>query len=436
MKTVKRYLENPICDFTPLFNIDYRRRQNIVSACFFKIYGGGYKNFSKYTNGIVNLSKHIDKNMKGFTLRLFIDRSVYEDKDIMKILNKLNIDLVLYECTDFMKEDKYHKGLFGTLLRFFPLFDFPNNDSNIVAVSDIDVPNIEESKRQKNTVSDVYEIYKKNEKFIKKAPFTIYYHSNFYKQLRRTKYDMFYKNYMYTYVLSTSIVGFKKLENESIVKFLKNVEKFNKSLTFYRERKLNQDTNFIFGVDEYFTSETLKKYIIDNKKPFVQNISYIITGDLYFQIMDYKKCNKEYKKFFRFVLRDFQSYPKDSLIQNFKFIDKIIYYFETGAASGHRKMTKNQELIFFRIYQYFIKIYNTNEVKYYSKNFLDIILRDIFIGLPSVNFSLVTDFKNDKIYFINGLKLPEKNIQFLIDMKKQYKINLPKINLPQKFENI
>jgi len=152
--------------------------------------------------------------------------------------------------------------------------------------------------------------------------------------------------------------------------------------------------------------------------------------------MQFKKYNKEYKNFFRFVLRDFQNYPKDSIIQNFKFIDKIIYYFETSAVNGHRKMTKNQELIFFRIYQYFIKIYNTNEVKYYSKNFLDIILRDIFIGLPSVNFSLVTDFKNDKIYFINGLKLPEKKIQFLIDMKKQYKINLPKINLPQKFENI
>ena len=59
------------------------------------------------------------------------------------------------------------------------------------------------------------------------------------------------------------------------------------------------------------------------------------------------------KNFFRFVLRDFKNYPKNSIVRSFNFIDKIVYYDETvAAAEGYREITKDQELIFFRIYQY------------------------------------------------------------------------------------
>ncbi len=55
------YLENSICEFTPLFDIDYTNKKNIISCSFFKIEGGGYKNFTKYSNGILYLSKYIKK---------------------------------------------------------------------------------------------------------------------------------------------------------------------------------------------------------------------------------------------------------------------------------------------------------------------------------------------------------------------------------------
>jgi len=33
----------------------------------------------------------------------------------------------------------FHKACFGTLIRFLPLFDFPNNDSKIVFITDADL---------------------------------------------------------------------------------------------------------------------------------------------------------------------------------------------------------------------------------------------------------------------------------------------------------
>ena len=39
------YLENTICKFTTLFDIDYSVKINIMSACFFKMENSGYKNF-------------------------------------------------------------------------------------------------------------------------------------------------------------------------------------------------------------------------------------------------------------------------------------------------------------------------------------------------------------------------------------------------------
>jgi len=45
---------------------------------------GGYKDFSKYTNGIQILYKKMKEQLPGFRLKIFIDTSTYTDADIMK----------------------------------------------------------------------------------------------------------------------------------------------------------------------------------------------------------------------------------------------------------------------------------------------------------------------------------------------------------------
>ena len=426
MKTVRRYLENSICNLTPLFNIDYRKKQNIVSCSFFKIEGGGYKNFSRYMNGLVILDDYVKKYMKEFRVRLFIDKSIYEDQKIMNFINKLDIDLVLYDCPDFKKSINFHKGTFGTLLRFFPMFNFPNNDSKFVIISDIDL-NENKDPKVLLPLSKLYENYKNYKVIMKKSNVTIYFDSDFYKSIHRYSFDSIYKGYIFGYIVADYMINFKKMNYQIIENFIKNVENLKKEPTFYREKQIIKDTKFIFGVDEYFTSLTLKKYLIDEKKPFLQKLRFIITGILYFLIVEKDIYEKEYKNFFRFVLKDYKNYPKNNVLESFKFLDNIFYFRSTNKETI--ELNDQQESIFYRVYVYFLKIYNTKRVNYYSKNFLDIILQDIFLGFPILNFDLLTDFKDNKIYINNRAKLKDNKIESLKKIKKEYNVKIPESKL-------
>lgn len=137
------YLINDLCKFTPLFDIDYNKKVNIFSACFFKLENKGYKDLNKYLDGLINFNKQINARRLQFKIRLFIDESIFTDEKIFSIIKTLNnVQPVLYSCPNFIINDKYHIGLFGTLVRFFPFFDFANNDASIVISADIDYTNI------------------------------------------------------------------------------------------------------------------------------------------------------------------------------------------------------------------------------------------------------------------------------------------------------
>ena len=71
-----KYLENEICKFTPLFEIDYSKKINIISTVLFKMKNSGYKPFLKYVNGVQHLSNFMHKKLPGFHLRLFIDDTI------------------------------------------------------------------------------------------------------------------------------------------------------------------------------------------------------------------------------------------------------------------------------------------------------------------------------------------------------------------------
>ena len=118
--------------------------------------------------------------MKDFKLRLFIDQSVYNDKKIMNSLkHESTIEIVLYKCPSYVVEEDKHKGTFGTLVRLFPIFDFKNNDANIVFVTDIDFESY-------NNVSKFFNKYINNiEKYLIKTKQIYKLHIFIYNQLNQ-----------------------------------------------------------------------------------------------------------------------------------------------------------------------------------------------------------------------------------------------------------
>jgi hypothetical protein len=147
------YLQNDICIFRPLKPIDYGKRKKLLVTSLFKMASGGYKSFSKYVDGISILNGiAMARNME---VRIFIDNTIYRDDKLMYQLNQYEkVTLVHYTCSDFLIGE-HHVGLFGTLVRFFPMFKFKNNDAKCAIIVDADTNNI-----RTRALIDLYEFLK------------------------------------------------------------------------------------------------------------------------------------------------------------------------------------------------------------------------------------------------------------------------------------
>jgi hypothetical protein len=137
------YLKNKFCKLTPLFDIDYTKKTNFLSTCLFDMKGDSYRSFDKYLDGIKTFKRLINEVIPDWKLRIFIDDTITENKTLMKELSSPendHVQLVKYSCPSYLMNNNSgrHKGVFGTILRLFPFFNFPNNDAGIVICDDLD----------------------------------------------------------------------------------------------------------------------------------------------------------------------------------------------------------------------------------------------------------------------------------------------------------
>lgn len=384
---------------------------------FFKLDGGSYKNFNIYINGLKILSKFIKNNLPDFSIRLFIDSSIYADKNIMNIIQNLNnIESVLYECPNYKIDDTHHIGLFGSLVRFFPMFDFENNDSDVLMISDLDWKSYYHI--AKNYINlEAYHILKniKNSNNIK-----LFINGRLFHNIKN---KFIYDEYIVPYALSWKIINFSKIDKNILLTYILNIKKSKKRLGNYTTNRVKNNKryeNYIFGIDEYFLNHDLKEYLISEKKLFGCKFKYLITDFIFCNIL-YKGV-KTYKEFFNFVLKDIDNFKYISDKIAYEFMDK--YTYEIVKDNSINKLSNIQITIFNRIYMYYIKIYNTQKIKYFNKNFLDMILHDKFIG-KVYNYVYLFYNKNMKSQVLKVLKdmeLPNKYIKLLKEYKKENNI--------------
>jgi hypothetical protein len=300
------YLKNKICKFIPLFDFNPNIKKNIVSACFFKMNKGGYKDFSRYYDGINFLYKVMTKEMPDFSLRVFIDTSIYNDKEIMSyLLQNENIELVLYCCESYARNEQFHLGTFGTMVRIFPLFDFENNDSNRVIISDIDV--IPSETGFTYEIFDHYRLLIKNYTESEIDSLYIFNQSILVKDINfryiENKYKYFFDNkYITPYVYFNYMIGIRKIPTDILENFLIKVPNSNKIYSTWSISPTEYDKRceeFVcYGIDEYFSHKVLYPYLIKNKMA----ITYLIRFNIYriflllFKELKKPEETEEYKK--------------------------------------------------------------------------------------------------------------------------------------------
>lgn len=418
------YLKNSVCKFTPLFNIDYNKKKNLICSSLFKL-KNSYRSLDKYLDGISIIVNHLKKKMPDFTLRLFIDRSIYDDSKIMDILNKIDgLEMVVYHCFDFVRDEIYHVGLFGTIVRMFPVFDFENNDANLILINDIDIEN------QENIIhtEPVFNILKKNHKLNKLTLFnigTLSSASRIYFNIHN-KLEYLYHDHINVYTLTDKICSIQRLPHELITSFLK--ETLSHKSTFYSFYEYYKNTThitkemeqYIYGVDEYFINKTLIPYVIDQKLPYATHIEWdVVTTLIWAEILINSKYNKQSRsKINKLTLKDFKQillkYEKKEpnthtqIFQMYYIIDK------------HRSNPKYYYREILKLYELFLINYKNPDTKFiYTSEQYEILMNEFF-GVYDLGF-IRFYHTNDKDIITRYETFKEKDHKYLKKLFKEIK---------------
>lgn len=374
------YLENNICKLIPLFDFNPAIKKNIFSSCFFKMRKGGYKNFSNYLNGIKIIYDVISEKMPDFSLRLFIDMSIYNDKTIMNYLYKFKkIEIVLFCCDLFKRDNIYHLGTFGTILRAFPLFNFPNNDSNRVIVIDIDA--------KENNKYTILESYKKLLEYYTNDDLDklyIYGSGKPYMVLNNKEYIIDNK-YIKPYFIMDRIIGFKKIPKQIIINFLYNIEKQKKRYSTYHISYSNMakkcDEYICFGIDEYFINEIMIPYLLKKNFSVLFLINCNVQSTLFnFNRHLYKNLQTKFNSYINLLTKniDKDKYNINTKEKSIAFINNIFY--KNGFAMNQSEITDVHKILIKNYYDLFYNIYKNRDFSIFNKDALDILLSKNMIG--------------------------------------------------------
>ena len=393
---MSQYLENEICKFTPLFEIDYSKKINIISTVLFKMKNLGYKPFLKYVNGVQYLSNVMHKKLPGFHLRLFIDDTIYSDDELMKKLNAIkNIQIVRYSCPNFIVSG-FHRGMFGTLIRFFPMFDFKNNDANHVIITDIDY--ISEKNVETNIlVIKAYLILKNHKKlenlYLICENFGVLGKFGIDKNLSLDNYAKNLK-IVIPHISAGLIINTKRISRDPFINYLKNIDSnkevhssYSKNTKLLYNKFKSNNKKFVFGVDEYFLNNILLPYIDENKLEFCARIKYNIINIIYDKLFFKKEIRKDlsekdikfFTTFFNYVLKDIDDFKFMNIRNAFFFMDKYTYY---ENYKKKKNFSENQIIIFKRLFKFYhflidkkinyLNPYYVNFIVNYMKNKIQI----------------------------------------------------------------
>ena len=418
------YLKNNICKLKPLFNIDYSKKKNLLSGSLFRISGGGYKDLSYYVYLFEKSLFIYKKYLPDFSFRLFIDNSIYKDNNLMSKLNKLkNVELVLFECPDFIKDLDYHRGIFGMVVRFFPLFNFENNDANIVIISDLDFRNRDTVNllSLKNTLKSFEELKIRDEIYFYYIGYTASMGNFWFKDFKLLK-----NNKIAPYFGSMNIICLKRFDKKSIEDYIINYKQFKEKIldgySYFSDRKVKKSNDeFIFyGWDEYFLNST---FLDDNMKYPYATKYFINLGEIFYHIDRRSKDDKKMKEY----LINFLHYiaDKKEIINTEEYINEVSKIFSDENLNLEKKLNDEEVNLCFKMYEYYIKNYKDElMLKYFYKDHINIVLSDYYLGKILFEEVKVYNSKVDSINF-RYLTLPSEKVEELRKLKENF--NIPKV---------
>ena len=367
-----KLLTNPICKFKILNNkhiLLKNKKINVITSVFFKR-DQYYKNFNIYVQGLKKNIKFIDSNTNNpesnvFYFLLFIDHNIENDKTIMDIINKSPRTIpVKFMCSEYMKNG-YYIDLFGTLVRFFPMFDFENNPCNISICIDVDLHD-EDYIRLKSLMKN------KIEGFAAMGAL-----SNVINEKKT-------RPYVYASLVKYNM---EKADNNIIINYIKNADEI-KSTGHYKKRL----TTFGFGVDEIFLNEVFLEKI---KYKII--IDYQISYFFYYSLKELKSAEhlEQNNKLFKVILGKY--YKKGATIDElFNIIDKNTHHIRYRTPFNN-EISRN----FTRLIKFIIdnnKKFMKHDIQMFIHKYLKNIISSSIVIETDVNCNVTNVEKYETVY--------------------------------------
>ena len=287
------------CTFTKHFTEPKEKYICLSSCLFFKeSYIKVSKNLktynaseSKVKSFVANLKKTIDNLTNGtypsnYYLRLYYDQSIFkrnEYKELMEILKKhKKIQLVEYKCDTYLTNQNVHMDLFGTIVRFYTIFDQESPNMEYCIITDMD--NFLEKK-----FFEIFDDCRKKDYLVTcfGKISQIGFHSNDFN----TKFDMF----EFSYLIACLIVikkdpifsidiwdqYFNHLFEQYDLMYVFNYLDFKRyaiNSTLKKDQLKPQSYySFNYGADEIWINYVIKKILRDHQKK--DKLHYYIAND-------------------------------------------------------------------------------------------------------------------------------------------------------------
>ena len=319
-------------------------KQKVISLTLFRI-SNPYKNEMIYKKGLKNWLEVMKRNeMSGFTLWLYIDKSFFYKDDLYKGLfynikhYYKNVIIIMYELKDFKKDKIYHSGLVGTLIRYFPVFNFNFNEHNFLITSDVDL-HYKDIEKKIDYILKSQDLLKEGDFIFKNYSQTSFVFKG------RLMLDDILEKYDFDIRFIAEIVFGKLIDKSILINFFKCVKRecnvyinwieeikkytyFSDKFTQEEKKQLTsrKDSKFIFGIDELFINYYIVSYLFDNKLEFIfYDESKKISDPLYYislfnyLLVEFNVIKKDFLVYlFKYVLED--SYEKDNMEKNFETI--------------------------------------------------------------------------------------------------------------------
>ena len=341
-----------------------------------------YKNESLYTNGLSMLLDNLEKCIKNCVLRIYYDDSILKKDNkwkhiVDKAQSKLFTEMVHYEFPQFKKKNSfYHEGLLGTMVRFFPLFNF-SDINEAISILDIDFEKISE-------VIEMTDVIKKSLRIMKSTKtsfmFNAYSIMAYFNKPRLLISDIIKKYDFTTRMVVQPTTCIKKLNASIICNFMqcmlikcplysnwisgimkgidcKNVSRYNikrkKQCEHLREADRNDVAIFAFGIDELFLNTEILEEFLKNKHQFL--LFYQMPNFTHYHFSLYKRFqNRKISIKFMFEMyhallgRKLKS--TGEIYDAFKEVDQIIY--KNEGKGGITLQTPQAKKIYEKFYKF------------------------------------------------------------------------------------